>query len=560
VVNCFSLDREAFTFTNYDLNLQVEAEQHRLGVRGKITLRNDSQSPQKIAVLQISSSLDWRSVKAGDKVLQYVTQPYTSDIDHTGGLSEAIVTLPQAVEPKGTIDLEIAYEGVILLDATRLTRIGTPEEAANSTDWDQIGGSFTAVRGAGYVAWYPIATEVANLSEGNSLFEVLSRWKTREAGSRMHLQFTPTGNTERLPQILFNGVSCSGPAFYESMGVTKIGPADCMYQPLRLDVPTFVIADYQVLERPAIEVRYLRGHDAAATTFADAAEKLVPFITDWFGERREKAKTADLPDPKAAPFESGALLLTPLAADDSKLAGLAVAHQLTHAAFLSFRPWIEEGLAHFAQALYVEREKGRPSALDYMALHRFALGEIERPTTVPRSDDEVTRSLVNTTSEELYRSKAMYVWWMLRDMVGEAGLKKAIAAYRPEQDKEPSYMPRLVAAQTQRDLEWFFDDWVYRDRGLPDFKVESAFSRKLPNGAFMLTMTLDNLGTAGAEVPVIVKYAGGEIMQRLEVRSKSKAVIRVETPGASQEIVVNDGSVPESDMTNNTFKVESAEK
>src|ERR1039457_5398652 len=130
VVNCFSLDREAFTFTNYDLNLQVEAEQHRLGVRGKITLRNDSQSPQKIAVLQISSSLDWRAVKAGDKVLQFVTQPYTSDIDHTGGLSEAIVTLPQAVEPKGTIDLEIAYEGVILLDAARLTRARTPEEAS----------------------------------------------------------------------------------------------------------------------------------------------------------------------------------------------------------------------------------------------------------------------------------------------------------------------------------------------------------------------------------------------------------------------------------------------
>jgi hypothetical protein len=416
------------------------------------------------------------------------------------------------------------------------------------------------VRGAGYVAWYPIATEVANLSEGNSLFEVLGRWKTREAGSRMHLQFTPTGNTERLPQILLNGVSCSGPAFYESMGVTKISPADCMYQPLRLDGPTFVIADYQVLERPAIEVRYLRGHDAAATNFADAAEKLVPFITDWFGERREKAKTADLADPKAAPFESGALLLTPLAGNDSKLAGLAAAHQLTHAAFLSFRPWIEEGLAHFAQALYLEREKGPPSALDYMALHRFALGEIEQPTTVPRSDDEVTRSLVNTTRQELYRSKAMYVWWMLRDMVGEAGLKKAIAAYRPEQDKEPSYMPRLIAAQTQRDLQWFFDDWVYRDRGLPDFKVESAFSRKLPNGAFMLTMTLDNLGTAGAEVPVIVKYAGGEIMQRLEVRSKNKAVIRVETPGAPQEIVVNDGSVPESDMTNNSFKVEPSEK
>ena len=42
-------------------------------------------------------------------------------------------------------------------------------------------------------------------------------------------------------------------------------------------------------------------------TYADAAEKIVPLITDWFGAPREKAKTADLPDPNAAPFESGAL-------------------------------------------------------------------------------------------------------------------------------------------------------------------------------------------------------------------------------------------------------------
>ncbi len=551
-----TLDREAFSITNYDLNLQIEPEQHRLGARGTITLRNDSQTPQKIAVLQVSSSLDWRTIKAGDKAVQFVTQPYTSDIDHTGGVSEAIVTLPQAVAPQGTIELDIAYEGVILLDATRLTRIGTPEDAAASTDWDQIATNFTAVRGAGYVAWYPIATEVANLSEGNSLFEVLGRWKTREAGSKMHIKFTPTSDDRSAPEILFNGVSCSGPAVYEATGATKVGPADCLYQSSRLDIPTFVIADYQVLERPGIGVRYLRGHDVAATTFADAAEKIAPLITEWFGTPRERAKTADLPDPHAAPFESGALLLTPLVNDDSRLAGLAAAHQLTHASFLSFRPWIEEGLAHFAQALYLEREKGRQAALDYMGLHRLALSQVDAQTTAPRSEDEANHSLANTTSEELYRSKAMCVWWMLRDMVGDAALKKALAAYRPEQDKDPSYMPRLIAAQTQRDLEWFFDDWVYRDRGLPDFKVESAFSRKTTAGPFIVTITLDNLGTAGAEVPVIVKFAGGEIMQRMEVRAKNKAVTRVEVSGAPQEIVVNDGSVPEANTRNNVFKIE----
>jgi len=555
VVNVLALDREAFSITSYDLTLQIEPEQHRLGVRGKITLHNDSSIAQKIAVLQISSSLDWRSVKAGDKAVQFVTQPYTSDIDHTGGLSEAIITLPQAIPPGGTIELEIGYEGVILRDATRLTRIDTPEDAANSTDWDQIDTKFTAVRGAGYVAWYPIATEVANLSEGNSLFEVLGRWKIREAGSKMHLHVAMSVAFRTMPQIVFNGTNCM-------LTMTERMEAvwDCVPQLLRLDVPTLVIADYQDLERPAVEVRYLPGHDAAATDFADASDKIVPFITDWFGNPREKAKTADLPDPKAAAFESGALLLTPLASDDSKIAGLAAAHQLTHAAFLSFRPWIEEGLAHFAQALYLEHEKGRPAALDYMGLHRFALGEIENPSAMPRSEDEVNHSLVNTTSEELYRSKAMYVWWMLRDIIGEPALKKAFAAYRPEQDKDASYMPRLIAAQTQRDLAWFFDDWVYRDRGLPDFKVESAFSSKTPTGSFLLTITLDNLGTAGAEVPVVVKFNGGEVMRRMEVRAKNKAVTRVEVPAAPQEIVVNDGSVPEHNVANNVFKVAPAEK
>jgi hypothetical protein len=120
-------------------------------------------------------------------------------------------------------------------------------------------------------------------------------------------------------------------------------------------------------------------------------------------------------------------------------------------------------------------------------------------------------------------------------------------------------MPRLIQAQTQRDLEWFFDDWVYRDRGLPDFKVASAFTRKtLPDG-YMLTITVENMGSAGAEVPLTVKFDGGEITKRLVVRGKSNGVIRVEVPKPPEEIVVNDGSVPESDTTNNTFKIEAAD-
>jgi hypothetical protein len=554
VGNCFSLDREAFSFTNYDLNLQIEPEQHRLGARGKVTLRNDTQTAQKIAVLQISSSLEWRSVKAGDTTLQVLRQPYTSDIDHTGGLSEAIVTLPRAIAPGETIELDIAYEGVILLDKTRLTRIGTPEEAADRTDWDQIDAMFTAVRGVGYVAWYPIATEVANLSEGD-LFDVVARWKLREASARMNLNFaTPVVPGDETPPLTL----CGGDELrmLTRGGAPKLPSSRCSYEPLGLSAPAFAIGIYENVDRPSITVYNLPSHAVAAENYADSTERISGLISDWFGTIRRKAETVDLGVPGAAPFESGALLLTPLTNEDPKLAGLAAAHQLTHAAFLSFRPWIEEGLAHFAQALYLEQQGGRQAALGYIGLHRSAFSEIDAPTNAPRSEDEVKRSLVNTTNEELYRGKAMCVWWMLRDMVGDTALKKALAAYHPEQDKEPSYMPRLIAAQTQRDLEWFFDDWVYRDRGLPDFKVESAFPRKTLTGSFMVTITVENLGNAGAEVPVTVKFAGGEVTKRLEVRAKSKGVIRVEVPATPAEIVVNDGSVPESDVTNNTFKFE----
>src|SRR4029077_1471119 len=126
IVQARALDREAFTFTSYTLDVRVEPEQQRLAVRGKITLRNESGTPQKSLSLQISSSLDWKSIQIEGKPAQFVSQPYTSDIDHTGALSEAIVTLPQAVAPKGEVVFEIGYEGIIFLDATRLTRIGVP--------------------------------------------------------------------------------------------------------------------------------------------------------------------------------------------------------------------------------------------------------------------------------------------------------------------------------------------------------------------------------------------------------------------------------------------------
>ena len=552
-VSASAIDRDAFTFTNYDLKMQIEPEQQRLATDGTITLRNDSGSAQRNVSLQISSSLGWRAIRFEGQPVQFLTQTYTSDIDHTGVLSEAIVTLPREVAPGGTVSLNVRYEGVISQDATRLTRIGVPADQARQSDWDQISESFTGVRGVGYVVWYPVAMDAVSLSDGNSVFDALNHWRERETQATMRLTISRS-ESEQPARFLCN--ASDGEKESAAAGQASLPQTDCFYAPLGLTVPLFVIGNYKELREQEINVSYLAGHDSAAQSYAMAAEKVAPFVRGWFGAPKLQAEIVDLPDSQAAPYESGAILLIPLDSVDPKLAEVSAVHQLTHAAFPSDRNWIFEGLAHFAQAVYVESQSGRQAALDSMAPHRAAIINAEKALPPGSAADTSTeQSLINTSTEEFYRSKAMYVWWMLRDMVGEPALKRALAAYRPQEDKSPSYVQKLIEAQSHLDLEWFFDDWVYRDRGLPDFEVKTIYPRRILPSGYMVTVTIENLGAAGAEVPITLQFADGERMRRIDVHGKAEASIRFEIPSLPEKVLVNDGSVPESNMTNNEAKV-----
>ena len=551
----FALDREAFTIAKYDLEIRLDPEQQRLGARGKITLRNDSAQPQKIVALQISSSLNWRSIRVGAKTVQFVSQGYTSDIDHTGSLSEAVVTLPAEIKPKDSVELELGYEGVIGLDATRLTRVGVPEVIAKHTSWDQIGPSFTAVRGAGYVAWYPITTESADFSEGNSLFEVTDRWKARAAASVMVVNFCAPDEAVLMGDFI-SGVRAASTAGIDHGGENT----SCIthrFEPIGTQTPTFALARFAKKSPdgfPGVTIYALTGHDDGADVYVRASEPAFNFVKDWFGSPSIPVLIADFADPHSAPFESGAMLMASMAAEDSKLAGINLVHELVHSALPSSRPWVYEGLAHFAEAMYRQQQGGRAAALDFLGLHRAAFLDSEKEIAGPTSTSK-GQPLASTFDETYYRSKAAYVWWMLRDMIGDDALKGAITKYRAVDDTDPKYVEHLIETASKRDLSWFFDDWVYHDRGLPDFHVQSVHPWTTDKGIQFITVTLENLGNAGAEVPFTVSYEGGEITNRIEVRAKSTATTRVELPAIASQIVINDGSVPESDLTNNVFKI-----
>jgi len=190
-----------------------------------------------------------------------------------------------------------------------------------------------------------------------------------------------------------------------------------------------------------MSVFFLLSHEAGATKYSEAFDPATKFVTDWFGPPGGEVTIADMADPNAAPFESGSLLLTPMAAADPQLAEINTVHMLVHSAFVSPRPWVNEGLAHFAEALYREKTDDRQAAIVLLGLHQgpFVDEEKDVASTPPKSP---VKPLATTFDEAYYRSKAAYVWWMLRDLVGDDALKKAIHNYRAADDNDPKYIQR----------------------------------------------------------------------------------------------------------------------
>jgi hypothetical protein len=545
-VPAVSLDREAFSFIHYDLEARIEPAQQRLGVRGKITLRNDSGTAQKNAVLQISSSLNWLSIQLDGKPAQFFSQTYTSDIDHTGALGEAVVALPKPVEPKKTITIEVGYEGTIPQDATRLTRIGAPAEDAKHSDWDQISSSFTGVRGIGYVAWYPIATQAASLAEGNDVVETAGRWKQRETGAELRVRFSLLGDTRESASSVICGDDRPP---QKHSGETS----ECVFRSLDSEVPFFVSGDLQRLERTGGRILYLSDHQSQAQDYSLAMDEATEFIAKWLpADRNASTEIVELPDGKAAPFETGSVLLTPFSGNASSylLSAIAV---LSRANVPSPRAWIREGFARFAQAAFIEDREGRDAAIEYLRSHRQTLLQGEK--SVP-ANQQAAHSVINSGDDFYVQTKSMNVWWMLRDLVGEAALKAALHNYKSEDDNSAQYMQKLIEAQGHKDLEWFFDDWVYRDHGLPDLRIASVYPRELVNGGYMVTVTVENRGSAGAEIPVTLRMANGENTERLRVPAKATASVRIVCPSFPRQAIVNDGSVAEADEKGNVYKIE----
>ena len=455
----------------------------------------------------------------------------------------------------------VRYSGTVQKDTTRLERIGTPADVALRSDWDEISDTFTALRGAGFVVWYPVSMDAANLDQGNELFETLRAWRDREASAVLRVQLSQSPGPEG-DESKFNFVtnaSESAPNTTSTASNTQVFRG--------VDPVIVLLTDpAETTTRPNVDAYYTAAHTKFARDYITAAESIIPPLELWFGPPRQKIVLVELTDPNALPYDAGSYYFVPMRDVQHAAAEVALARPIFHAMFQSPRPWVSEGLAGFAQALVRERQAGRRAALDYLAQFRSALAVAEAQSHSSLAPGESSSTEppsiglqpLATTSDEIFlRTKSAYVWWMLRDMVGDRVLQSALSRYRPADDHDTGYIQRLIEERLSphRDLETFFDDWVYRDRGLPQLQVHSAYVRHTLGDETMTAVTVYNLGEAWCEVPVAVRSEGAESMLRLVVPAKSKAIVRIPFGADPKQALVNDGSVPEAEPGDHVIPV-----
>ncbi len=570
-------EREALTFTAFNTNVHLRPAAQQIAVRALLTVRNDGHSPLAHIPLQISSSLDWETIRLAGHDVAFTVATLNSDVDHTGQLHEAAIALPSPLAPGATLELDVTYSGTIPQSAQRLITIGTPTAAALHTDWDSIAVDFAGLRGFGNVVWYPVSSVPVILGDGARVFDEMGEHKLRMAAAHFRLTLTDEFPHGQAPTVaLINGhivpLALTEPTT-AGEEVAGIATASLDEPALGFEAPSLFLAVRNSHQATNTTLYTIPDDDSAVESWASAAAFVTPFLQGWLGQvPRSQLTILDLPDPEDASFETGSLLVTVVQQATQDQLDDVFAHGLAHAwmctSTSSPPAWLSEGVAHFMGTLWLEKQQGRKKALESLESGRtaLALAELASPGEGPG------QPLAQAISPVYYRTKATDIFWMLRDLAGDAALSAAFRAYSPTEDAarglgpdaHPEYFEKLIeqaavnsgessslgtAPEPRRDLSWFFSDWVNADKGLPDIAIDSVFPSHTEGDNWLVAVNLSNSGYAAAEIPVTVSNPLTSVTKRVIVPARGKVTQRILMQGRPTNVQANDGTVPETEAS-----------
>lgn len=192
-----------------------------------------------------------------------------------------------------------------------------------------------------------------------------------------------------------------------------------------------------------------------------------------------------------------------------------IAHEIAHQWFGNsaseqnwFHIWLSEGFATYGADLYMEKKYGREKLVERLQSERQQVIAFANRKMAPIVDTTVTdwNALLNPNSYQ----KGAWVLHMLRRQVGEQafwdGLRQYYALFSGGNALTTDFQ-RCMETASQQDLEWFFQQWIFRP-GQPRLEVEwdkprrkrlRLKIRQLQDGpAFRFPLDIQAVSTDGA--------------------------------------------------------------
>ncbi len=228
-----------------------------------------------------------------------------------------------------------------------------------------------------------------------------------------------------------------------------------------------------------------------------------------------------------------------------------VSHELAHSWFgnmVTCRNWAElwlnEGFASYLEAVFREREYGRENYIEKIRTDAdfFLITELGGVQPIGLYNRKAATSKDLFSMPTVTYNKGSAVLHTLREEVGDEVFWKAVNAYLTKHrfgSVETKDLKAAMETAAERDLGWFFDQWVY-GTGAPHLTVSHSWRANKLTLKIVQTHKVTGLVPAAFRLPIEVEFNAGnkKVRRKIDITKRDQTFV-IETAERPTHIVID---------------------